>query len=483
MDALSPRQAALQAPERLALITDEQRFTFVELWQRAEAMLEALPWRAQALTLAFVAEPRWQTVALVWALLENGIPFVPLHPKWSADDCALALADVARVSARTVVRRPLPAGGLVQKLERHEIDALGRLARASSRTPRRVGSGALASILFSSGTTSRPRGVLLSRAAFIASAAAHSSNLPFQPSDRWLLALPFAHVGGLSIITRALISRTCVVLIGSSDRAEMLAAIERHSVSLLSLVPTVARDLLKEDRSDVLRTPRAVLLGGARAPLLLRKELKARGVRALASYGMTETCSQIATQGLADADDADSESCGLPLAGFELRIVDDAGASRNAGESGRIQVRGPALMRGYLGQAMVAPRAFFDTRDVGYLDERGHLFVVGRADETIVTGGENVFPAEVEAAMAGLAGVREVAAFGVPDERWGEIVAVALVLEPGADLDAIWQQARARLSSFRRPRRFAVAPSLPRSPNGKIDRRGLLRLPLAEVSS
>ena len=338
-------------------------------------------------------------------------------------------------------------------------------------------------ILFSSGTTSRLRGVLLSRAAFIASAAAHSSNLPFQPSDRWLLALPFAHVGGLSIITRALISRTCVVLIGSSDRAEMLAAIERHSVSLLSLVPTVARDLLKEDRSDVLRTPRAVLLGGARAPLLLRKELKARGVRALASYGMTETCSQIATQGLADADDADSESCGLPLAGFELRIVDDAGASRNAGESGRIQVRGPALMRGYLGQAMLAPRAFFDTRDVGYLDERGHLFVVGRADETIVTGGENVFPAEVEAAMAGLAGVREVAAFGVPDERWGEIVAVALVLEPGADLDAIWQQARARLSSFRRPRRFAVAPSLPRSPNGKIDRRGLLRLPLAEVSS
>ncbi len=138
-------------------------------------------------------------------------------------------------------------------------------------------------------------------------------------------------------------------------------------------------------------------------------------------------------------------------------------------------------MKSYLGEAARDLAAFFDTRDVGYLDLEGRLFVVGRADETIITGGENVFPSEVETVIGALPGVREVLAFGVPDERWGEVVAVAMVLEAGTSLADVWREARARLASFRLPRRYVLLQSLPRSANGKLDRRALGSLQLAAV--
>jgi O-succinylbenzoic acid--CoA ligase len=440
VDRLSPREAAREAPDRIALVTDERSFSYAELWREAERLLPSV---AAEPFVPFVAEPRWENVACAWACLEARVPLVPLHPKWTDAD------------------------------RRAAIDGVARAADNAAR--------GIAAVLFSSGTSAAPRGVLLPRDALLASAAAHGQHLPFVEGDRWLLALPFAHVGGLSIITRALFSRTAVVLSGSSDRAAMLNAIGRHQVSLLSLVPTVAQDLLAIDARHVLQAPRAVLIGGARVPAGLRKKLKSAGVRYLATYGMTETCSQIATQSFADAHDAEAESAGQPLAGFDVRIVDGSGTALAAGERGRIEVRGAAVMSGYLGEAARDPGSYLDTRDVGYLDERGRLFVIGRADETIITGGENVFPSEVEAVIGALPGVREVAAFGVPDERWGEVLAVAIVLEPATEIAAIWREARARLASFRVPRRYALVEALPRSPNGKLNRRALVSLRLALV--
>ncbi len=438
MDRLSPREAAREAPDAVALVCREQTFSYAELWRAAERLL---PEVARERWAPFVAEPRWQSIARVWACLEAGTPMVPLHPRWTAADRAAAVA---------------------------RIEAVGEL----------VG---VAAVLFSSGSSAAPRGVLLARGAFLASAHAHMANIPFQADDRWLLALPFAHVGGLSIITRALVSRTAVVIAESGERSSVLAAIERHRVSLLSLVPTVAHDLLSMGGGHVLAAPRAVLIGGARVPAALRKKLSSEGVRYLATYGMTETCSQIATQSFADAEEVDKESSGRPLSGFELRVVSATGTAVAPGERGRIEVRGRAVMKSYLGEAARDLAAFFDTRDVGYLDLEGRLFVVGRADETIITGGENVFPSEVETVIGALPGVREVLAFGVPDERWGEVVAVAMVLEAGTSLADVWREARARLASFRLPRRYVLLQSLPRSANGKLDRRALGSLQLAAV--
>ncbi|MGB5701643.1 MAG: AMP-binding protein, partial [Polyangiales bacterium] len=304
----------------------------------------------------------------------------------------------------------------------------------------------------------------LSRRAFVASEAAHAANLGWLPQDRWLLGMPPAHVGGLSILTRSLIARRCVVLDpGPFDPAKTIRRMEREAVTLLSVVPTMLARLLASGDPCWRPVPalRAVLVGGAAFPESLRKHAVSQGIPVLSTYGCTEACSQVATQTLAQAGLPGS---GAPLPGVEVRI-----------DEGEIQVRAETLMQGYLGMQPAdepwTDDGWLRTGDFGEFAPDGQLVVRGRLDDMIVTGGENVAPQEVEAWLQSVPGVVAACVFGVDDEDWGQRVAAAIVIDEALyDPSAIPVRMGVELASHKRPKDFTVLDALPLNRSGKVDR-------------
>lgn len=461
--ALSVAAAARARPDAIAVVTPDETLRYVELAERAAGMAAALA-RLDPGPVAFVATARVSTVALVAALLEVGRPFVPLHPRWAEAERTAALAALDASGAihdGAVIVDPAELG----RTSAGPVETIFASARARETD--------LAVCLFTSGSAGAPKAVLLERGALVASACAHAANLPFLPDDRWLALMPLAHAGGLSIVTRALASRTAIVLGDRFDPKEAIETIAQSRVTLASFVPAMLAAMLDAGGERALASLRGCLVGGAGFPSGLRDRARRAGVRALATYGLTETASQIATQRTTDPIADDPAVVGPPLAGVEIEIRDAGGARVEPGVTGRVFVRGPMLMRGYAGQPARARSDWLDTNDLGSLDEGGALRILGRADDTIVTGGENVHPTEVEAVIARQRGARACAVFGVPDDVWGAVVALVLVVEPGADAHAICRAAASELASFKRPRLVAVVEALPLSPNGKLDRRSL----------
>lgn len=393
----------------------------------------------RSLPIAFRALAQPNPVALAVALFRLGRPLVPLHPRWTEAETRSALALV-------------PEAVVLGPGDVHDI--LDRARQTGPTGLPEVRAEDLAAIVFTSGTNGTPKAVALERGAFEASARASAANLGWRDGDRWLLALPFAHVGGLSILTRTALAHKDILLAPSDPEAILTA-----DATLISVVPTQFRRLLEVDRENRLARFRAVLVGGAEFPAELREEAANRGIVALATYGLTEMCSQVATQSPAIARTPSALDSGRALDGVELRISE-----------GRIQLRGPMRMRGYLGAPRLLPSEWLTTGDLGEVDESGRLFVLGRADDVIITGGENVHPVEIERALSKCEHVKASLCFGVPDDRWGELVAVALVLEPHVDGVSALEPALAELASFKRPRRFTIVKELPLNEMGKPDR-------------
>ena len=322
-------------------------------------------------------------------------------------------------------------------------------------------------VLFTSGTSGRPKGIALPARVLVASAHASAEVLPFARRERWLLAMTPAHVGGLSILTRSLLARKTVVVVETFDAAAALATIAQHGVTRISVVPAMLDALLAEDRPNRLRRLNAVIVGGAACPRALLERCAARGVRARTTFGLTETCSQVTLQ-RHDATVRVADDAGAPLPGIDVQIVaDELGAE---GE-GRILVRGPILGIP-MTRSRPAPDGWLDTGDRGRLLSDGTLVVLGRGADMIVTGGENVAPAEVERALEACAGVRQALVFGVPDRRYGQVVAAALVADGTLDTHHVALRIADRLASFKRPRRVVVVTAIPRTPGGKPDRAG-----------
>ncbi|MCY3927507.1 MAG: class I adenylate-forming enzyme family protein [Acidobacteria bacterium] len=488
--ALSVGAAARETPEGVALVHGGQALTWAELAARAEGVATSVRHRLRASPyplVAVVGGMGVETVTTILALLEDRVPFVLLHPRWSRAERKRALA---KTGAALVVEED------------------GALTAASGSPGRGwIGDGA-AAFVFTSGSTGLPRGAALSQAALVASSKAHTAVFGWNEEDRWLLSLPTAHVGGLMIVVRCLLARRSIVLgsrhaSGTFDAERVLRVIERHRVTLLSVVPTMLGRLLDGAGEDPPPTLRAVLVGGAAASPALIARARGRGWPVFATYGLTEACSQVATErpgaaehvvagkgAVSEAGDSRSGSgVGPPLPGVEVRIE----SRKTAGEAGTpvrgsILVRGAILFEGYVGSEPGAPleRPFdadgwFDTGDLGNLDASGQLHILGRRSDRILTGGENVDPSEVEAAVLEWPGAVAACVVGVDDDEWGERVGAVVVgsraFEAERGLAGLERHLRERLAGFKRPRRWRVVDHLPVAPSGKVDRqacRGLL---------
>ncbi len=345
---------------------------------------------------------------------------------------------VEAIHAALDQRRPIAL--LHAKLPAHE------LARQRAAIEQATFADGDAIILFTSGSTASPRGVVHTRASIDAAAHASWEHLGRRESDRWACILPMAHAGGASIVVRCRAAGIAIDL-------ELSPA-----ATLLSLVPA---QLAALEPSPSLR---ALLLGGAAASPDLVTAAVGRGIPVFPTYGLTETFGQIATARVAGGPL-------VPLPGVELE-----GGTRARPD--RLRVRGPMLAARYLDGERIAPELV--TADLGFLED-GILHVIGRADDVVISGGENVHPAQVESVLAATHGVREAVAFGVPDDQWGQIVAVVIAVDDTFVVDAALASWHAQLPPHARPRRLASVRELPRLPSGKLDRRAVATTPTAAI--
>ena len=462
MSSLSVLRAAEEVPSRDAIIWDGTTLSYADVATRVSsicAVFDAQRLGPRARVVLWSSNHLASTLTIL-AFIERGVTLVPIHPRLTSAE-AERLAGAANPS---------------RILMEDDLDGFVRKRAHDPVAPRDIDPRETLAMLFTSGTTGTPKGALLPRSAFLAAAAASAENLGgFLPTDRWLACMPLCHIGGLSILTRCLIARSCVIVHPRFDAEAVLRSIEHDRATLLSVVPLMLRRLLDADTNGVLTRLRAVLVGGAAAPPALLEECASRGVSALTTYGLTEACSQVTSQRPRDPFTAQTGS-GRPLPGVDVSVLDEHGAPLGPGKIGRIHVGGPTVMSGYFGAP--ALQGAFDTGDIGTTDEDGTLHVHARRTDLIVSGGENVYPVEIEETLETLPGVRRAFVFGVADDTWGEIVAAAIERDETSgkpcDEPALHAALSACLAPHKRPRRVCFVDEIPLAGGGdntrKVDR-------------
>jgi o-succinylbenzoate---CoA ligase len=446
------RQRAESTPERLALVAEAERFSFAELDRRVDAAADALRERGiQPGQHVGIRAPNGAGfVVAVHALMRLGAVLVPINTRltapevaWQTEDAELRLLLDESMVQRLIHCPPRPRPQMSREFELDEPH----------------------SIVYTSGTTGRPKGAILTYGNHWSSATASALNLGLLSDDQWLACLPLFHIGGLSILLRSVAYGMAAVVHSRFDPGQVNQAIDDRGVSIVSVVSTML-DRMLDERGDrpFPSTLRVVLVGGGPAPLpLLERALQARAP-VVQTYGLTETASQVVTLAPEDAI-RKVGSAGKPLMGSQIRIEAD----------GEICVRGPTVSPGYLHQAPLPRGAWLRTGDLGYLDADGFLYVLDRRDDLIVSGGENVYPSEVEAALAAHPAVLEAGVVGLPDRDWGRTVAAVVKLQAGhsATADELIAFCRQRLAGYKVPRRVEFRETLPRNAAGKLLRREL----------
>lgn len=324
-------------------------------------------------------------------------------------------------------------------------------------------------LIATSGSTGEPKSVMLSAANLEAAVQASRSRIPLEPGDIWLACLPLQHIGGIAIFYRCTEAGAAMLLHEDFDAAHVLAAMQRHGVTHVSLVPAMLARLL--DAGPPPASLKYALVGGGPLSANLAWRAHQAGWPICPTYGMSETTSQVATLAAFPPDWREG-MVGPPLPGVSVEIVDEIGLPTKG--EGRIRVRGPSVMLGYANAAREAGHGLLDgwfvSGDRGCFDERGNLVVLGRHDDMLVSGGVNVHPAEVEGLLLACPDVNDVAVTAVNDEVWGDRITALVV---GDNLRAVADWCRMHLPSALRPRRFLAVAALPRNAMGKLERKRL----------
>lgn len=475
------RKRASLTPAAPAVILGGATVTWADLDARVDQVAEALLVRGVGAgdRIAVLLPNGLPFVELVHAVPRAGAVLVPLNTRLSPSELAWQIDDAgARLVLHDDMTAPLAADTAATSSA--ELAHVAETRVAGARPPARENGdlGRLHSIIYTSGTTGRPKGATLTFGNHLWSAIGSALNLGIDPDDRLLACLPMFHVGGLAVLLRSAIYGNATVVHESFEPERVNSAID-SGVTVVSVVASMLSRML-EARGDVPypRTLKAVLLGGGPAPRPLLEACAERGVPVVQTYGLTEAASQVATLAPADAL-RKLGSAGIPLFPTEICIDCDGGKAA-PGDAGEILVRGATVSPGYWGRPDETAEAlrggWLHTGDVGTLDDEGYLYVLDRRDDLIVSGGENVYPAEIEAVLLSHGAVAEAGVYGVDDDRWGSVPAASVVLHPGANVtaDELIGHCRERLAKYKAPVSVRFVDALPRTAAGKLQRR-LLR--------
>jgi malonyl-CoA/methylmalonyl-CoA synthetase len=404
------------------------------------------------------------SVQCLLAAMRAGAVLVPLSPSATDAELAHVVADAAPVLALTDMRKDAALEGVDTVLGMDELVALADRVEAESLPSPGPGDDAL--IVYTSGTTGKPKGAVHTHASLLGGVQSLLTAWAWEPADRLILTLPLFHVHGL-----------CAGLFGSLaaggsasvfDRFDEDAVLAATSTSTMFFgVPTMYHRLAPSPDIAVLGRLRLCVSGSAPLAPDLWHRLDSVGVPVLERYGMTET---LLTLSNPVAGERRPGSVGVPLPGVEAAVMeaDEHGV-------GELVVRGPSLCRGYWGRGPLADDdgGWFATGDLVSVGDDGYVTIRGRRTDLIITGGHNVYPAEVEAVLSRQPGVLEVAVVGLPSEEWGETVVAFVVGEPDLSSQSVWDAAAAELAPFKCPREVRFVDALPRNALGKVLRKEL----------
>jgi len=488
---------AADRPDRLAMREEDRLFTYGDIEERTARVASALiaAGLEKGDRVAWIGKNSDLYFTLFFGAARAGIVMAPIGWRLSPTEWAYIVNDTRAKIVFTGPGFESASEQVAGKLDHAPriIDAAEAraLIDSTSRAPfMPSGQDDAVLQLYTSGTTGNPKGAVLSNRNLFA-LRKHSSDADM-PYTKWeddeavLVAMPCAHIGGTGLGIMALAAGLPGVILAEFNPDGVFDAVEHHGVTRFFIVPAALQMLLMHPRCASVDYSRLkyILYGAAPIPLeLLRQCIKMFGADFIQAYGMTETTGTICMLPPEDHDpegNARMRSAGKALPGVEIRILGPDGNPVPTGEVGEVVTRSSNNMLGYWNLPDATAKTMTEdgwihTGDAGYLDEDGYLFIHDRMKDMIITGGENVYPAEVESAIFGHPAVQEVAVIGIPDPKWGETVKAVVVPKPGTRIEEadIIAWARERIAAFKAPRSIDVIEALPRNASGKILRKDL----------
>ncbi|MCL2625443.1 MAG: o-succinylbenzoate--CoA ligase [Cystobacterineae bacterium] len=449
-------QWAQKTPKAIALRFEGKAWSWEELNAWVYAWTQELSSRGikNGDGLGLLAFNKPDTVALFHACARLGARLVLLNARLTKKELSLLESSSALKLCfiEEALLEKFPLGEVFPKLAPTPPHAT-----ASSYAEENV-----AVTLFTSGTTGTPKRIDIRHRHLLAHAKASAANLGGEAQHIWYVCMPLFHVGGLSNLSRCALYGATLSLAEKFNVEALDFEVEAGHMTHLSLVPTMLSRWLEYRREKPIPPGMKVcLLGGAHVPLPLFLRARQMGIPVVCSYGLTEACSQVATEPVGKAD---GESCGFPLPGVELRMCNETFQEVARGEVGEIEIRG---------QTVLVSEGWFRTGDLGYWDTQGRLVVLSRRVDLIISGGENIYPAEIERVLLQYPGIQEAAVGAHSSEPWGQ-VPVALVVSQGLFVEeALVQHCRRYLAGYKIPKAVFAVEALPKHANGKTDRQKL----------
>lgn len=482
------KQRASLTPDRTAFETSEQRISFLKLWDRVLGLTGKLTSLGiqKGDHVALLSENSLDLVCFFHALMALGAVGVPLNIRLSPEELAWETEDSeARWLICDDACQPLEPEIMKETRSFNWItmNHVKQQPQANITLQHSFHLDDPCTIIYTSGTTGRPKGVVLTYGNHWWSATGSALNLGLADTDKWLCCVPLFHVSGLSIIMKNIIYGMPVFLLKRFDPHAANRVICQNGVSMVSVVANMLRRML--DDLGTGRYPaafRCMLLGGGPAPLPLLQHSREKKIPVYQTYGLTETASQMVTLP-PEFMFSKLGSAGKPLFQGEIRIVGEDRETKKD-EPGEILVRGMNVTLGYWNRPGATAKAFSNgwlhTGDIGYLDSDGFLYVLDRRDDLIISGGENVYPAEVESVLLAFPGVEEAGVIGVKNQHWGEVPFAFIHLKPGCSVteEALLAFCEKKLARYKLPVGICFTGLLPRNASRKLLRRKLAdRLP------
>lgn len=469
------KQRAYLTPNRVALSFHDQQWTFNELYLQSVS----LTYKLNTLDLtngkrvAILAPSTPPLIELLYACMQAQCEMVLLNGRLAKQELAYQIAD-AEVDAIIVAD---------EELAKLPDDArIIPLSRLYETTESEYGIAAqwdesfALTIMYTSGTTGFPKGVCQTVSNHSSSAISSALNLGISEKDTWLCTVPIFHISGFSIVVRSLLYGMKIRLYEKFDAKECAQEIINGTVTKMSVVSVILENILSEmEQSGQKAHPHftTALAGGGPVPVEYLKRAEKLDLRVAQTYGMTETSSQTATLANEDAM-SHIGSAGKPLFFNEIKI--DA----NDGESiGEILIRGPHVTPKYIGRFKDKPTTidgWLHTGDVGYLDEQGYLYVVDRRSDLIISGGENIYPAEIENVLLSHPNIKEAGVCGMEHDRWGQVPVAFIVSREHMAEQEVFEFCAQKLANYKVPKHIHFVSHLPRSGSNKLLRRKLMQL-------
>ncbi|MBA4022614.1 MAG: AMP-dependent synthetase [Gordonia sp.] len=474
-------------PDQKAITVDGTSLTYAEFGALVAGAATVIA-KADAKNVVFLGNSGLELPMLLFAAAHAGVPFVPVNYR-------LATAQLEQLIARTesplIIADPRYVSELSSFPGLMTTDELATAARAAAADPlpaAMVDPDDPAIVLFTSGTTSAPKGVILRHSHLLSYVMGTVEYGSAAESDGALISVPPYHIAGMGTILTNIYAGRRMIYLPQFDARAWVELVRREGATSAMVVPTMLDrivDVLAGEQADV-PTLKSLSYGGARMPRpTLEAALRAfPGAGFVNAYGLTETSSTIALLGPEDhraalesdvpSVQARLGSIGRPVPGIEIQLRSADGVPVASGEQGELWVRGPQVSGEYMGAGSVLDaEGWFPTKDLAYTDDEGFLFIVGRNDDTIIRGGENIAPAEIEDVLVNHPLVHSVVVVGVPDDHWGEAIVAAVVVEPAAnpDPEELRTYVRERLRGSRTPDRIVFLDDLPTTATGKILRK------------